>query len=269
MCASRFFAEPLKYFFSTLGEAMRLFLKELPVQWQPIGFLTVIILFIVLVIIFSGFEISSPLLRIGVGQQARFELKQKENELLQFKAEKENLENNMKEYELNMKQLEKNKDLLKQRLKTIEENRLTRQIGISNHGNYGSTGIPHVGVRNTQTQGRERSIYSDNIIIEGIDHLQIDESNVSTPPIGYSNRNLLLMDERNNRQPVEHDDIGGEVDTHNIVNRQQSPVTSIEHSDNEHSTESEQNSEPDPETIQASSMYESGYVLVEGHETQG
>ena len=248
---------------------MRLFLKELPVQWQPIGFLTVIILFIVLVIIFSGFEISSPLLRIGVGQQARFELKQKENELLQVKAEKEKLENDMREYELNIKQLEKNKDLLKQRLlKTIEENHSTRQIGISKRRNYGSTAISDVSVRNTQTQDRERNIYIENRLIREIDNLQINESNVPAPQIGNLSRNLLLMNERNIRQPVEHDDIG-EGDTHNTVNRQQSPVTSTEHSDNEHSTESEQNSESDPETIQASSMYEPGYVLVEGHGAQG
>ena len=118
---------------------MRLFLKELPVQWQPIGFLTVIILFIVLVIIFSGFEISSPLLRIGVGQQARLELKQKENELLQVKAENEKLKNNMKEYDINMKKFEKNKDLLKQWLvTTVGDNQSKRQIAISNHRNYGS-----------------------------------------------------------------------------------------------------------------------------------
>ena len=122
-----------------MGEAMRLFLKELPVQWQPIGFLTMIILFIVLVIIYSGLEISSPLLRIGFGQQARFELKQKENELLQVKAEKEKLKNNMKEYELNMKQLKKNKELLKQWLvTTVGDNPSKRQIAISNHRNYGS-----------------------------------------------------------------------------------------------------------------------------------
>ena len=113
-----------------MGEAMRLFLKELPVQWQPIGFLTMIILFIVLVIIYSG---------IGFGQQARFELKQKENELLQVKAEKEKLKNNMKEYELNMKQLKKNKELLKQWLvTTVGDNPSKRQIAISNHRNYGS-----------------------------------------------------------------------------------------------------------------------------------
>ena len=250
---------------------MRLFLKELPVQWQPIGFLTVIILFIVLVIIFSGFEISSPLLRIGVGQQARFELKQKENELLQVKVDKEKLENDMREYELNIKQLEKNKDLLKQGLlKTIEENHSTRQIGISNRRNYGSTAISDVSVRNTQTQDRERNIYIENSLIREIDNLQINESNVPAPQIGNLRRNLLLMNERNIRQqqPVEHDDIG-EGDTHNAVNRQQSPVTSTEHSDNEHSTESEQYSESDPETIQASSMSEPGYVLVEGHGAQG
>ena len=246
MCASRFFAEPLKYFFSTLGEAMRLFLKELPVQWQPIGFLTLIILFIVLVIIFSGFEISSPLLRIGIGQQARLGLKQKDKEILQLKEEKEKLKNDMKE-------IEKNKDMLKDRLLAIIGNRSRRQIDISNHRNYGSTGISDLG------------------IIEGIGHLQINESNVPAPQIVHSNgRRPTVTSEIINRQPVEHEEDVGEEETHNIVNREQLPATCTEHSDNEHSTDSEQNSESGLETIQASSMYESGgYVYVEGCRAQG
>ena len=223
---------------------MRLFLKELPVQWQPIGFLTVIILLIVLVIIFSGFEVSSPLLRIGVGQQARLELKQKDKEILQLKEEKEKLKNDMK-------QIEKNKDMLKESLLAITGDiRQRRQIAISNHRNYGSTENSDV-----------------DIIPEFVD-LQINAPNVPASQIVHSNGRLPVMNERNNRYPVEHDDVGG-GDTHNIVNRQQLPVTSSEHSDNEDSIDTEQNSESSPETIQASSMYEPGYVLVDGHGAHG
>lgn len=223
---------------------MRLFLKELPVQWQPIGFLTVIILLIVLVIIFSGFEVSSPLLRIGVGQQARLELKQKDKEILQLKEEKEKLKNDMK-------QIEKNKDMLKESLLAITGDiRQRRQIAISNHRNYGSTENSDV-----------------DIIPEFVD-LQINAPNVPASQIVHSNGRLPVLNERNNRHPVEHDDVGG-GDTHNIVDREQLPVTSTEHSDNEDSTNTEQNSESGPETIQVSSMYEPGYVLVDGHRAHG
>lgn len=223
---------------------MRLFLKELPVQWQPIGFLTVIILLIVLVIIFSGFEVSLPLLRIGVGQQARLQLKQKDKEILQLKEEKEKLKNDMK-------QIEKNKDMLKDRLLVITGDRqLRRQIAKSSHRSYGSREI------------------SDVDIISEFDALQINEPNVPGPQIVHSNGRLPVMNGRNNRHPVEHDDIGG-GDTQNIVNRQQLPVTSTEHSGDEDSTDTEQNSESSPETIQASSMHEPGYVLVDGHGAHG
>ena len=58
--------EPLKQLASTSGECFKLFFWEIPVQWQLLAFIVVLILVIVSIIHFSGFEISTPLLRIGL-----------------------------------------------------------------------------------------------------------------------------------------------------------------------------------------------------------
>ncbi|XP_065657315.1 chloride channel CLIC-like protein 1 isoform X2 [Hydra vulgaris] len=62
---SRFCGEPLKHLAATSGECFKLFFNEIPMQWQPIVFTASFILLIVLIFSLSGFEISTPLLRIG------------------------------------------------------------------------------------------------------------------------------------------------------------------------------------------------------------
>ncbi|XP_002154667.3 chloride channel CLIC-like protein 1 isoform X1 [Hydra vulgaris] len=62
---SRFCGEPLKQLAATSGECFKLFFNEIPMQWQPIVFAAVFILLIILIFSLSGFEISTPFLRIG------------------------------------------------------------------------------------------------------------------------------------------------------------------------------------------------------------
>ena len=57
--------EPLKHLAATSGECFKLFFREIPVQWQPIVFIAVLLLLIVSIISFSGFQVSTPLLSIG------------------------------------------------------------------------------------------------------------------------------------------------------------------------------------------------------------
>lgn len=51
------------------GECFRLFFKEVPTQWQPIVFITLFIIIVLLIITTAGFQIWTPLLRLHVRQR--------------------------------------------------------------------------------------------------------------------------------------------------------------------------------------------------------
>lgn len=54
--------EPMKQVASAGGECFRLFFKEVPLQWQPVLFIALFIVLILVIITSAGFEVRTPLL---------------------------------------------------------------------------------------------------------------------------------------------------------------------------------------------------------------
>jgi len=98
VCSSRLFTEISRQFASALGASISLFLKELPSQWQPIALILCIFTFIMIVMILSGFEISTPLLSLGV-RPHKAVLQEKDKQILRLQQEKNKLVN--EKHELN------------------------------------------------------------------------------------------------------------------------------------------------------------------------
>lgn len=66
---TRFFVQPLEHIADAVGKSFRALFQHVPIQWQPFMFLACLVFAIVLPICVRGFQISSPLLRFGVGGQ--------------------------------------------------------------------------------------------------------------------------------------------------------------------------------------------------------
>ena len=82
MCASRFLLEPMKLCASSLGQCFRLFFKEVPLQWQPVLFITGVCLVVLFILTHAGLEIWTPLLRLGFKKRDNVEALENENRRL-------------------------------------------------------------------------------------------------------------------------------------------------------------------------------------------
>ena len=82
MCASRFLLEPMKLCAASLGQCFRLFFKEVPLQWQPVLFITGVCLFVLFILTHAGLEIWTPLLRLGFKPRVNVEAIENDNRRL-------------------------------------------------------------------------------------------------------------------------------------------------------------------------------------------
>jgi len=82
VCASRFLLEPMKLCASSLGQCFRLFFKEVPLQWQPVLFITGVCLVVLFILTHAGLEIWTPLLRLGFKTRVNVEALENENRRL-------------------------------------------------------------------------------------------------------------------------------------------------------------------------------------------
>ena len=67
---------------STLGQCFRLFFKEVPLQWQPVLFLTFVCLFVLFILTHAGLEIWTPLIRLGFKPRVNVKAIENENKRL-------------------------------------------------------------------------------------------------------------------------------------------------------------------------------------------
>ena len=74
---------------ATLGQCFRLFFKEVPLQWQPVLFLTFVCLFVLFILTHAGLEIWTPLIRLGF--KPRVDVKAIENENKRLLKDNQNL----------------------------------------------------------------------------------------------------------------------------------------------------------------------------------
>ena len=89
--ATRFFFQPLEYVAQSLGHSFKIFFKEVPTQWHIPVFLAGLLVILVSLFAFSGFEIWTPLARIGVRPPRPILPGRYEERLRQLEREKEDL----------------------------------------------------------------------------------------------------------------------------------------------------------------------------------
>ena len=120
--------EPFKQLAAISGECFKLFFTEIPVQWQPIVFTTVLLLLIASIVSFSGFEIKTPLLRIGTRYADDLKITTYKEKIYSLEALNESLEANTATYkekisclEATIKMLQANTETYTKEISSIED----------------------------------------------------------------------------------------------------------------------------------------------------
>eukprot|EP00111_Clytia_hemisphaerica_P020834 TCONS_00061441-protein len=91
VCLARFFLEPLKLCASAFGESFRLLFKEIPIQWQPFVFITLVLLTSLVILTHAGLEIWTPLIRLGFRPRKNDNTLALENENRQLRHDNDRL----------------------------------------------------------------------------------------------------------------------------------------------------------------------------------
>lgn len=175
VCASRFVFEPMKQFGSALGVSFRLLMKEVPVQWQPVLFVVIVLIVVFVVMAMTGFEISSPLLRVGFRQNVRGNEGER---ILQLEG---------KVRELNEERLALQQNMLEQnqlRIGQIEYDRGVQNVRQRPHNNETSPPRDRVGggtrkrksVKNTPISSTNESVDESSEMIECLESLNLNET---------------------------------------------------------------------------------------------
>ncbi|XP_057298590.1 chloride channel CLIC-like protein 1 [Hydractinia symbiolongicarpus] len=175
VCASRFIFEPMKQFSSALGVSFRLLMKEVPVQWQPVLFVVIVLIVVFVVMAMTGFEISSPLLRVGFRQNVRGNegerILQLEGQVRKLNEERLALQQNM----LEQNQL---------RIGQIEYDRGVQNVRQRPYNNEASPPRDRVGggtrkrksVKNTPISSTNESVDESSEMIECLESLNLNET---------------------------------------------------------------------------------------------
>ena len=76
---------------SAFGESFRYLFKEIPIQWQPFVFLTLVLLASLMILTHAGLEIWTPLIRLGFRPRRNENILALENEIRQLRHDNDRL----------------------------------------------------------------------------------------------------------------------------------------------------------------------------------
>ena len=85
--ASRMLFHPMLVLSEHIGKCLKLIFSEVPVQWQPVVFIAIF----VLILLVLGIEISGPLMKIGKHGQVQGQLDAERQKNRDLKSENEEL----------------------------------------------------------------------------------------------------------------------------------------------------------------------------------